>query len=410
MKKIYSFIALVIFVTAAFAQSHIQSDSKPVNHFPQVYHKNVSVPADRAMNTFVIDYDSADAYLQHQSGMNYFNGITKLNWNFSKPAGDTLLGEKKYAVVAFDSAYDAYNQIGYPQSSYSNIRIDSLFAIVGHENNSGLDDTLILKIVSVDVRGYPTNTVLWADTTISTTFSLGAPWDDFNNLVELSWAPDLLLLTAKRFAVRLEYKGAKTDTFGLVYGFGSFNGPCPSTSYDLAVQTNFSTVVSSSPPPAPASFVANSFMWWLKYDQFGLLPQAQSGGDIYYPCDANTTYDPGVDGANYVQNWLIRALVTTDAPTGYEDEYLNAGMRLYQNVPNPFSNTSTISYELTKPGEVSLEIYDVTQRQLAFIAEGNKPTGKHNITVDSNKFSEGLYFYTLKVGDISMTKRMVITK
>lgn len=408
MKKIYSFIALLTFVTVAFAQSQIKSDVSPANHRHQVYHKNVGVPAQRAMNTFVIDYDSADAYLQHQTGMNYFYGITKLNMNYSYSAGDTLMGEKNYGAVAFDSAYDAYNQVGYAQSSYTNIRVDSLFAIVGHENNSGLDDTLIIKVVTVDSRGYPTATVLWSDTTISTSFSLGAPWDDFNNLAELSWAPDLILPTAKRFAVRMEYRGAKTDTFGLVYGFGSFNGPCPTTNYDLAVESYFSTIVSSQPPPA--TFTANSIALWTKYTAFGPLPQAQAGGDIYYPCDANNQFDPGVDGDNYIQNWTIRALVTTDPPTGIEEEYLKSGVRLYQNVPNPFNGTSTINYELTKPGDVVFEIYDVTQRKLAVISEGNKGTGKHNVTIDSNKFSEGLYFYTMKVGNVSLTKRMVIAK
>ncbi len=331
-----------------------------------------------------------------------------MNWNYTKANGDTLNNEKNYIVIAFDSAFDAYTQTGYPQTSYSNIRVDSLFAIVGHENNTGLDDTLITKIVTVDSRGYPTSTILWRDTSISQSFAGGVPWDNFSNLAELSWAPNLLLPTSKRFAVRMEYHGDRADTFGVVYGFGSFNAPCPSQNFDLAVTTNFSTITSGTPPPP--SFVANSVMLWTKYTQYGLLPRAADGASIFYDCNSNGTYDAGTDGENYVQNWLIRAVVTTDAPSGIEAEYMKAGIRLYQNTPNPFAHSSTINYELAKPGNVSLAIYDIAQRKIAVLDEGSKSAGKHSITVDSGTLSEGLYFYTLNVGDISFTKKMMIAK
>lgn len=88
----------------------------------------------------------------------------------------------------------------------------------------------------------------------------------------------------------------------------------------------------------------------------------------------------------------------------------DGGVKLSQNQPNPFTTTSNIAYELAKLSKVSLELYDITGRKVATLYEGNKEAGKHVYSFDAAKFTEGLYFYTLKAGGVSLTRRMIITE
>lgn len=78
--------------------------------------------------------------------------------------------------------------------------------------------------------------------------------------------------------------------------------------------------------------------------------------------------------------------------------------------PNPFNKSTVVSYELPKQARVSLEIYDITGRKLMTYNEGSQSSGKHSISVDASKLAKGIYFYTLRADEVSITKRMVIAE
>lgn len=84
------------------------------------------------------------------------------------------------------------------------------------------------------------------------------------------------------------------------------------------------------------------------------------------------------------------------------------GTALFQNEPNPFNRTTTIRYTLDKTDNVSLSIVDVTGRVVKTLAESNVGAGTHSLVLDASEFNKGVYFYTLKTGGKSFTKRMVI--
>ncbi len=78
-----------------------------------------------------------------------------------------------------------------------------------------------------------------------------------------------------------------------------------------------------------------------------------------------------------------------------------------QNNPNPFSNTTSISFELNKPSLVNIDIADVTGRTLMTLNEV-KGAGRNTIEIDATGLSRGMYFYTLKANGRAITKRMLI--
>jgi hypothetical protein len=83
---------------------------------------------------------------------------------------------------------------------------------------------------------------------------------------------------------------------------------------------------------------------------------------------------------------------------------------LEQNYPNPFNAQTKIAYSLAKPGQVSIDIYDILGRKVTRLAEGDQEPGNHEIIWDANEFVSGVYFYKLTAGDYRETKRMLLLK
>ena len=88
---------------------------------------------------------------------------------------------------------------------------------------------------------------------------------------------------------------------------------------------------------------------------------------------------------------------------------------LSQNCPNPYNSQTRIAYQLPEPGEVSLRVYNIKGQLIRTLVEGHKPAGSHVAVWDSRnqegmKVSSGIYFYRLRAGAFTDTKKMVLLK
>lgn len=81
---------------------------------------------------------------------------------------------------------------------------------------------------------------------------------------------------------------------------------------------------------------------------------------------------------------------------------------LGQNYPNPFVGSTTIEYELVSRSDVTVEITDITGRQVLLLNEGIKPAGSHNLMIDASRLETGMYFYTVKAGQFTETRQMIV--
>jgi len=79
-----------------------------------------------------------------------------------------------------------------------------------------------------------------------------------------------------------------------------------------------------------------------------------------------------------------------------------------QNYPNPFDKETQIGYTLANEELVLIEIKDVNGRVVHILDEGYKSVGKHTAIFNGSDLGKGIYFYTLKAGDIHQTKRMIL--
>ncbi|UCC79266.1 MAG: T9SS type A sorting domain-containing protein [Candidatus Zixiibacteriota bacterium] len=120
------------------------------------------------------------------------------------------------------------------------------------------------------------------------------------------------------------------------------------------------------------------------------------------------------DGSYFLCGYYQDIWVVKLAPdiTGIEDEIviLPDQITLHQNYPNPFNANTTISFTLSDPQNVVLSIYDLLGRKVSVLADGYYDPGIHNITFDAGDLTSGIYFYNLKVKDISETKSMILLK
>lgn len=104
-------------------------------------------------------------------------------------------------------------------------------------------------------------------------------------------------------------------------------------------------------------------------------------------------------------------LKNSSVTVGVEDEKLALDkFELFQNYPNPFNPETVIRYQLPTKSYVSLKIFDVLGKEVAvLVSEENEP-GLHQVKFDGSFLSSGLYFYVLKSGNFSNSKKLLLLK
>jgi ligand-binding sensor domain-containing protein len=83
---------------------------------------------------------------------------------------------------------------------------------------------------------------------------------------------------------------------------------------------------------------------------------------------------------------------------------------LFQNYPNPFNPSTNISFNLPAKSFVSLKVYDLLGREVAALAAQTMSAGTHALQWNAGKMPSGVYFYRLKAGTFTQTKKLVLLK
>ncbi|MBL1213276.1 MAG: T9SS type A sorting domain-containing protein [Ignavibacteriae bacterium] len=105
----------------------------------------------------------------------------------------------------------------------------------------------------------------------------------------------------------------------------------------------------------------------------------------------------------------------TDVKNEYE---LPTKYSLEQNYPNPFNPVTTIKYSIPRQANVGasrdlpvqLKIYDVLGNEIATLVNEQKSPGTYEVSFDGINLSSGIYFYILRAGHYSETKKFVLIK
>jgi hypothetical protein len=83
--------------------------------------------------------------------------------------------------------------------------------------------------------------------------------------------------------------------------------------------------------------------------------------------------------------------------------------QLFQNIPNPFSESTVIRYSLPKEERITLIVHDLTGRQI-LVREANGVAGINEIAIRNRDLgAAGVYYYTLYTQNASFTHKMSFT-
>ena len=125
------------------------------------------------------------------------------------------------------------------------------------------------------------------------------------------------------------------------------------------------------------------------------------------PLDA----DPGNDRDSLsIEIWDCPGIEEETRPSSIPTRY-----RLSQNNPNPFNETTSITFELSAPSYVSVRIYDMTGRVVHTLTEAPAEAGVHSLAWDGKDDNakdapSGIYFYKLTAGRFDGAKKMTLIR
>ena len=201
-----------------------------------------------------------------------------------------------------------------------------------------------------------------------------------------------------------------------------WNGTSPgneTSSADLLVTDvdtaagSWNIVTFATPVTVTGGFAAGIDVTTVAANDFvGLFSSEDGGGNVYgnlaWEQLANDTWNTMQSRYQIDVQLGIFPIVDTDV-VGIKN-IKNDKFKIYQNMPNPFSNTSYVFYELAEAANVSLEVFDMTGKSLVVYNEGFKSAGKSMIEIDAIDFPSGIYHYTITIGDQKATKKMVVFK
>jgi len=125
-------------------------------------------------------------------------------------------------------------------------------------------------------------------------------------------------------------------------------------------------------------------------------------------------YYPDFDWENRTDiTYFIRAVVT-GAP-GVEEEPESVTIAHVHSAPNPFTNSTTISYTLSQTSCVSIEVWNVTGRRIRSLVDEVQSPGNHSVewkgTGDEGiPLLAGVYFLTIGTESTRLTRKLTLVR
>lgn len=95
--------------------------------------------------------------------------------------------------------------------------------------------------------------------------------------------------------------------------------------------------------------------------------------------------------------------------TGTQKTEIPAPIQLNQNVPNPFSTRSTITFSLPHSMNVDLTVFDFLGNPVQTLVSGYLAGGLQSYWTEGTELPAGVYFYRLSAGNQLFTRPMIVS-
>jgi len=135
--------------------------------------------------------------------------------------------------------------------------------------------------------------------------------------------------------------------------------------------------------------------------------------DQYTITDTNNGQTPNHwNSGTFVLPPFTAHLITMrkDVTIGINSNNPPAHYSLLQNYPNPFNAGTTFEFTLSSDQQVTLNIFDITGKEITSVFNGELSQGKHTLFFDARQLSGGIYFYRITAGSFVQTKKMTLLR
>ncbi len=134
----------------------------------------------------------------------------------------------------------------------------------------------------------------------------------------------------------------------------------------------------------------------------------------FYNIPISTSITPGEFGAqdplSPITNTFVSGIgFSADLFIGVEDGPVaqNGNITVAQNQPNPFTGTTIIQISSKTIAPVSVEVANMLG-QVVYTQNAGTINGTMNVELNASQLEAGVYFYTVRVGADSVTKKMIV--
>ena len=83
---------------------------------------------------------------------------------------------------------------------------------------------------------------------------------------------------------------------------------------------------------------------------------------------------------------------------------------MLDNFPNPFNPVTTFVYGSPVATHVRITVYNTAGMKVATVIDAEVPAGYWTTQWNASDVATGMYFYTVELGDLKTTRRLVILK
>lgn len=165
---------------------------------------------------------------------------------------------------------------------------------------------------------------------------------------------------------------------------------------------------------------STSYVWETILDSSVDTTTGIVADEVYYPL--RITDDLDGDGQNEV---VITNLHASDAGqhviiileyTGATNPAVEPGpavldgFTLHASYPNPFSNRTTVTIELERASDITLEVFDLTGRRVKVLDSGMRTAGLHEVEFVAGDLPDGLYVIRLMTPSGSLTRTATLVR
>ncbi len=336
----------------------------------------------------------------------YFNAWQSISYQYHIPKPEDIVWQQKNYIQNYIYTFE--------KKMYSSGFDDPDTGYVNNIDIQSFADFFLINEISKNVDGYRLSTFMYKDrNSVNSKLFMGPIWD--YNLA---------------FGNADYYNGWLKEGWQLEYlsndsGFLSSDGAVvPFWWKKLMEDTLFANTVRMKWEKYKNSlFSMNSFN--SKIDSLiGILNESQQRNFVRWTVLGQYVWPNAYIGQTYanemmyLKTWIRDRLIWLDdymignIVSVAEDININPNnFELYQNYPNPFNPNTKIKFTIPSGNTfTSLVVYDLLGNKVADLVDGELASGSYEISFDGTKLSSGVYFYTLRFGDKSLSKKMLLIK